>query len=261
MRLYLSAADFAETAMGAYWASVATDIQIARALANASRRVDSLVGYHLGLNGATTLSAPASIGDTALQVTSTLGFDAGAEASIQLDAANTLETPNITGVTVSTWGTPYPGTLQLATPLVASHLSGAVVQGFTQDTRIVRGRSSAQSDWDSALTQEAQMAIAHAPHDQGSDLVRNWTFRCSWSMTWPSTTVVHRRSPGCRCASTLARSTASSATTVPARARWSRSWAAWSSRIEARSGSAASRIDRATRGRHSVRASRWSIRR
>lgn len=168
MRLYLTPADFAETALGTYWTANAAATAVARALARGSRAADTLIRGHLGQPGASTTTSPISPGTTAIPVASTINL---AEGDL-LDLGNGAERILITGVTVSSWTAPYPGTVLLAAPTSNGYGSGTAVLGLYRERWSARGGSTNTMELSGPLTQEGQMAQAHAPEAGYTDLVR-----------------------------------------------------------------------------------------
>lgn len=188
-RLYLSPATFAN-----YPASLTFPVQVAqlnalsgamdRVLANASRRVDRYARKRIGAPSSTTIAAGGiSAGGTVLNVNSTLGFDGGDEQAVMLNpGGNTQETILLTPgpVVVSSWASPYPGSLALATPTTYAHNANEGVQGVYQEVSTVGSSSSsdAASAAFIALNQAAQLARAHAPAWNPSILVRTILLKC-----------------------------------------------------------------------------------
>lgn len=167
MRLYLTPADFLDTAVGSLYASVPAT-RLVKTLARASAAADSYCKRRLGLNGQTTLTQATAPGALTLQVASCVGLDAGGYAYVRVDS----DMLNVVAVTPDVTQPPlYPGTLTLAAPAPSGHASGAVVQGLIQEQRTARGGSTNAADQMGPVTQEGQMAEAHAPSGN-SDLVR-----------------------------------------------------------------------------------------
>jgi len=168
MRLYLTPADFADTAVGSLYASVPAT-RLVKALVRASSSADSYCKRRLGLNGQTTLTQATAPGALTLQVASCVGVDAGGYAYVRVDS----DMLNVVAVTPDFTQPPlYPGTLTLAAPAPSGHAAGAVVQGVIQEQRTARGGSTNAVDQMGPITQEGQMAEAHAPSNTNSDLVR-----------------------------------------------------------------------------------------
>src|SRR5262249_37719516 len=78
------------------------------------------------------------------------------------------------GVLVTTWASPYPGTVTLAQPTTFGHSAGETVQALYQEVSTVgsSGSSDTYSDSLIALNQAAQLAQAHAPQFNVVSLVR-----------------------------------------------------------------------------------------
>ncbi len=180
-RMYLSPTDLGLTPVGIALSGQIAQLQasgtgaVDQQLAKASVRVDSYCKKRIGSVGATTLSAGVSAGGQQIAVASTLGFDDKEEQAVILGTGATQETAAIIpgGVVVTSWVSPYPGTLTLASPLTFSHLLGESVQGCYQE--VSRSGSSANNEpySEALLTQEAQIAQAHAPVlAQGKNLTR-----------------------------------------------------------------------------------------
>ncbi len=173
-RMYIAAADFA-----LYPAALAFPFQVAqltavgsgaldRMLARASRRVDGYCKKRIGAPGNTTVGTGGiAAGATVLPVASTLGFDGGQEEALILGTGGTQEILPVVpgGIAVTSWVAPYPGTITLASPAAYSHLAGESVAGCYQEVSTVgsSGSSDAYSDELIMLSQEAQIAAAHAP--------------------------------------------------------------------------------------------------
>jgi hypothetical protein len=146
-------------------------------LARASRRVDGYSRKRIGAPGSTTIGTGGIVaGGTSLPVVSTLGFDNGQEQAVLLGSGGTQEILPILpgGVQVTSWTSPYPGTLTLALPALYSHAAGQTVQGCYQEVSTVgsSGSSDVYSESLLALNQAAQLARAHAPHFDTSGLTR-----------------------------------------------------------------------------------------
>lgn len=137
-------------------------------LSRASQRCDSYTEKRLGMPAPTTLAASASANATSISVVSTLGLDELAEQAAILDLGNSnQETVLIQtgGVNVTTWQTPYPGTLTLdpSTPLMFGHSSGATVTYVYQEVREAITASQSDPYSEALMSQAAQLALAHLP--------------------------------------------------------------------------------------------------
>lgn len=181
-RLYITPAQFSS-----YTVAIAFAFQVAQLnavsgaldmlLARASRRVDNYARKRIGAPGSTTVGTGGiAAGATALPVASTLGFDGGQEQAVILGSGGTQEIIPVLpgGVQVTTWTSPYPGTLALAQGTAYSHSAGEAVVGCYQEVSTVgsSGSSDVYSESLLALNQAAQIAQAHAPHFDTSGLTR-----------------------------------------------------------------------------------------
>lgn len=182
-RLYLSTTDFQNTLEALTFSAQLTRTAavpgaLDQLLARASRRVDGFCRKRIGVPGQTTIASGGGIsaGATSIIVNSTLGFDNGQEQAILLGSGGTQEiVPLVPApVSVSSWTSPYPGSLTLAQPTQYAHTAGESVQGLYQEVSTVG--SSGSSDVYSvillALNQAAQLARAHAPQFDTSGLTR-----------------------------------------------------------------------------------------
>jgi hypothetical protein len=134
-------------------------------LFRASQRCDSFCERRLQAPGTTTLSALANAGDTTITVASTLTLDNLDEQAVVLDTGGTQETVLIQagGVQVSSYTSPYPGTITLASPLQFGHSNGAPVLLCYKEV-VEAGTASRSDPYSEALqTQAAQLALAHLP--------------------------------------------------------------------------------------------------
>jgi hypothetical protein len=152
-------------------------------LARASRRVDNYARKRIVRPGATTIGTGGiSQGGTSLPVASTLGFDNGQEQAVIIGTGGTQEIVPILpgGVQVSSWSSPYPGTLTLASGVLYSHSTGEAVTGCYQEVSTVgsSGSSDVYSESLLALNQAAQLAQAHAPSFDTSGLTRIIFLKC-----------------------------------------------------------------------------------
>lgn len=168
MRLYLSLADFTDTAIGTYWTSKLGATTIARSLARGSRAADTIIRGHLGQPGVTTLAASVSPGATTLSLASVVNIDGGDV----VDLGGGQERIQVSGVQVTSWTAPYPGIVTLMTPTSNGYSSGAAVQGMYRERWSARGGSTNTMELSGPLTQEGQTAQAHAPEAGYTDLVR-----------------------------------------------------------------------------------------
>lgn len=171
-RLYLS-----PTEVFSYPAAIALALPITQlqnagtgaldlALMRASRRADGIAKKRLGAPGTTTVGTGGiAAGATSLPVASTLGFDDGAEQAVLIDTGSLQEViPLVSGGIALTLPpvSPYPGTLTLAQPTASAHSAGATVQCVYQE--VITAKSSGWEPYTTTiLTQEAQIALSHAP--------------------------------------------------------------------------------------------------
>lgn len=182
-RLYLSTTDFANTLEYLTFPAQITRLSavsgaIDQLLARASRRVDTFCHKRVCSPGTTTIATGGGICATSMSLTSTLGFDNGQEQAILInpDGATAEIVPVLPGgVNVSSWTSPYPGTLALAQPTVYSHSQGEAVVGLYQEVSTVGSSSSSEPYSGDALelSQDAQLAYAHnAPYVDSNELTR-----------------------------------------------------------------------------------------
>lgn len=178
-RLYANRTDFLNSVVGTVYASQITQIPantVDAMLFTASQNCDNFTKRRLGAPQSTTLSAQANPGDMSVQVASTIGWDSGAEQAIILDTGNAQEIIPIVpgGVTANMpYISPYPGTINLASPVANTHASGTTVQGCYQEVSTAGSSSSKEPYTEDLLTQEAEVAQAHAPLiGQGGNLTR-----------------------------------------------------------------------------------------
>jgi hypothetical protein len=181
-RLYISATNFASFPPAIAFSFQLTQLQavsgaVDMLLARASRRVDAYARKRIGIPGTTTVGTGGiNLGSTSLPVASTLGFDNGQEQAAIIGTGGTLETIPLLpgGIQVTSWSSPYPGTLTLAQGVAYNHLAGETVVGCYQEVSTVgsSGSSDIYSESLLALNQAAQLAQAHAPHFDTSGLTR-----------------------------------------------------------------------------------------
>lgn len=168
-RIYMTPQEFSQTILGITLAGQLNQLppgSIDQILAGVSQRVDSRIEKRLQAPGSTTLTGNVSANASSINVASTLTLDELDEQAVMLDVGlGTQETVLIQpgGVTVTSWQSPYPGTLALATPLQFGHSNGASVQYVYQE--VDETPSASMSDpWSEALeSQAAQLALAHLP--------------------------------------------------------------------------------------------------
>jgi hypothetical protein len=168
-RLYLSQAELnaSPIAIGlSGFLATASAQTIMTTLFRASARVDAFCHRRIGLPGVTTVDvAGASSGSTVLAVASLLGFDNRDEQAVFVGSGATLELVPVVagGVQIASYVSPFNGSLQLATPLQFTHFAGEPVVGVYYEVREMGSSSSTDVYAEAFLTQQAQMAQAHAP--------------------------------------------------------------------------------------------------
>lgn len=144
-------------------------------LFRASERVDGRCKKRIQSPALTTVAAPGiSAGGTSLPVASTLTFDNKEDNGVILGTGASQEILQIVpgGVSVSSYTSPYPGTLTLATGCAYGHSAGDSVQGCYMETTEALSASSSEV-YSEVFTQEAQLAMAHAPLlGKGANLTR-----------------------------------------------------------------------------------------
>lgn len=187
-RLYIAPGQFS-----AYPVAITFNFQIAQLsaiggaldqlLARASRRVDGYARKRIVSPPATTVgSGGIAQGGTSLPVASTLGLDNGQEEAVIIGSGGTREIVPVApgGVQVTSWASPYPGTITLSQGVVYSHSAGETVQGCYQEVSTVgsSGSSDVHSESLLALNQAAQLAQAHAPSFDTSGLTRVIFLKC-----------------------------------------------------------------------------------
>ncbi len=187
-RIYVSATDFLSYPQAISFAYQIAQLQaqsggLDKLLARASRRVDGYARKRICSAPPTTVATSGiAPGGTSLPVASTLGFDNGQEQAVIIGSGGTAETLPIMpgGVTVSSWSSPYPGTITLAQGVTYNHSAGEAVQGCYQEVSTVgsSGSSDVYSESLLALNQAAQLARAHAPHFDTSGLTRIIMLKC-----------------------------------------------------------------------------------
>ena len=139
--------------------------------------------------GRTTISSsePAIPGDTQIAVASTLGFDNKEEQAVIVGSGGNREIiPLLPGPTsiatyqnILEYAYPFPGYLQLATPLTYAHLANDPVIGCYQEVREV-GSTDSIDRFGQVITQEAQIATQHM-----STLVPGNTSRVAFVANYP----------------------------------------------------------------------------
>jgi hypothetical protein len=167
-RLYLSQDEFNASPIAtglSQWLAGASAQTIMTALFRASARVDNFCHRRIGLPGVTAVdTAGATPGSMTLAVASTLGFDGRDEQAVFVGSGATFEfVPLASGGQTTSYVAPFAGSLQLALPLQFTHAAGEPVVGCYYEVREMGSSSSTDVYAEAFLTQEAQMAQAHAP--------------------------------------------------------------------------------------------------
>lgn len=183
-RIYLTPALFAETPEYLTFPAqlirlTALSGAIDQLLARASGRVDGFCRKRVFSPGTTTIATGGGVsaGATSISVASTLNFDNGQEQAVLLNpGGGTAEILALAPapVQVTSWASPYPGTVALASPTQYAHSAGETVQGLYQEVSTVgsSGSSDVYSESLLELNQAAQLARAHAPRFDTSGLTR-----------------------------------------------------------------------------------------
>lgn len=170
-RLYLTPSELSELPLGLspQVASIISQLGsgvLDKMLFRASQRCDRYCQKRLQAPGTTTLSQNASAGATSISLASTLTFDDLAEQAVILNpGGGSQETVLIQpgGVSVTSFTSPYPGTLALASGLQFGHSSGEAVQGCYMEVSEAGSSSTSDPYTESLQTQAMQLALAHLP--------------------------------------------------------------------------------------------------
>lgn len=169
-RLYLSPTELSLHPVGIALSGKITQLQnsgtgaVDKLLMTASQRVDGFCKKRIGAPSTTTISgsSPLAVGTTQLPVTSTQGFDPKEEQAVYIGTGGSLELIPILGVTMTSNVAPYPGTLTLAKGTASIHNPGETVQSVYYEVATA-GSAGWEPYTTSILSQEAQVALAHAP--------------------------------------------------------------------------------------------------
>lgn len=170
-RLYLSPGDFLLSPLGVNPSVQAITSQLLPGAldmlcARASERCDTYCQKRLQAPASTTLSALANAGDTSISVASLLTFDNLSELAVIVGVGGgNQETIEIVpgGTSVTTWQSPYPGTVMLKSGLTNGHSSGEVVQLVYKEVTEAGSSSSSDPYTEALQTQAMQLALAHLP--------------------------------------------------------------------------------------------------
>lgn len=137
-RLYLTPAELTELPIGiglqGFISQLGANV-LDKMLMRASQVCDTFCQRALGMPQSTTLSLAANAGDTAISITSTLTVDNNSDLAFTVGAGTTKETVMVSagGVNTTSYVSPYPGTIRLASPLVYAHAQGEVAIGCYQE--------------------------------------------------------------------------------------------------------------------------------
>jgi hypothetical protein len=134
-------------------------------IAAACARLDMATNRRLMLPGITTLSGNVLAGATSIPVTSAVNLDGTPLLALLIGTGGTQEMVMVDSLTITTWRTPIPATVNLipGTSLTYPHSAGDPVVAYAVEHIQERGSSTSPSDQYFDLTQEGQLAAAHAP--------------------------------------------------------------------------------------------------
>jgi hypothetical protein len=168
-RIYLSPTELNSLPIGLGLAGSISQLSsgvLDKMLANASQRADNIANKRLQSPGTSTLTQTANANTSVATVASTLTLDELSEQAVIINpnGAN-QEIVGIVngGVTISSWNSPYPGTIALTSPLVNSHNSGETVQYCYKEVTQAGSSSSSDPYTEALQTQAMQLALAHLP--------------------------------------------------------------------------------------------------
>lgn len=180
MRQYVSPAELNEDpfgiALAPQIAQLATGV-LDKLLGKASASVDGECLRRMGSPGITAVGTGGiASGATLLPLQSTLGIDQLAEQAALIGSGSSHELiPIVAGsvnVTASPFAAPYAGTVTLASPVANAHLFNETVQIVYYEVSTA-GSSSSSDIYSEAYTQQAEIAMAHAPMlARGANLTR-----------------------------------------------------------------------------------------
>jgi hypothetical protein len=192
-RQYLSPGDLNATIIGQIFATQIAGLpsgSLDGMLFRASMRADRFCKRRLGAPGSTTVGTGGCIaGATLIPLTSTLAIDNLDEQVMLIGSGGSLETLTIVSGSAkpaSPLVPPYPGTVKVATPCQFNHPNGDSVQVAYQETRHV-GSSSGQDLYEDVVTQQAQIAAAHAG---GFSTLEGDRARHHWLWQYPLVTIL-----------------------------------------------------------------------
>ena len=197
-RQYVTPSDVNSSAIGIALAAQISQLpagEIDRVTFRASRRVDGFCRRRLGAPQSTTVGTGGiTAGATVLPVSSTLGWDNKEEECVIVGSGNLLEIIPLVpgGVIVTSFASPYAGTLQLAQAVAFNHLAGDPVVGCYQEVAEASSSSSSETFGQEFLTQEAQLAQAHAPPIGRSSRITRLIFLRQYPLLLPIIKVEHK---------------------------------------------------------------------
>ncbi len=151
-----------------------TSAGIDKQLFMASQRCDSYCKKRIQAPPTTTVGGTfqVQIGTSAFPLASTIGIDNQPEQLAIIGTGGTQETISFNGVNVTTYTSPYPGTLNLDTPTAFVHNVGEPVTIVYREVMEAGSVSSNDPYSEALLTQASQIALAHAPHINLRNLTR-----------------------------------------------------------------------------------------
>lgn len=167
-RIYITPAELLETPLGIGLSSDFSSLGngvLDKLISRASVMCDDYCNKRIQAPGSTTLAQNASVGASTISVASTLTLDDKDEQMVIIGTGSTQESIIIAtgGVLVSSWVSPYPGTITLLTPLLYNHIAGDPVQFVYQEVTQAQGSSTSDPYTESLETQTMQLALAHLP--------------------------------------------------------------------------------------------------
>jgi len=171
-RLYMTPNEINESVLGVALSNQISSLSsgvVDKMLAKASQKCDSHCRKRLQAPGTSTLSQLANAGATSISVASTLTLDNLDEQAVIINPnGGNQETVIINpgGVNTTTWASPYPGTISLASGLQFNHSSGETVQYVYKEVSEVGSASSSDPYTEALQTQTMQLALAHLPPAQ-----------------------------------------------------------------------------------------------
>lgn len=169
----------------------------------ACARVDAMCNRRFGKPGVTTLAAAVTIGSNLLPLTSTINLDDFPNVILQVGSGANLEFVQ-GGTYIQTQPVaPFGGLVSLyhGSAFQYNHSAGEPVVGYWYEQQEITGGSTNSSDADWDLSQQGQIAQAHAPRGVGSNVrevfLRGYPiqFIQGFSMVYPWTNGVNVGDP------------------------------------------------------------------